>query len=121
MIRANVEEDREATMARFLSGLNQQIQDRVEMQHYVELEDMVHMAIKVERLLKRRGSRRAAQDSFHHHHGSQIMQKRRKTRLPSLKSSQNQNPLVVTIKVNLICLFLELVTLSVLNVKEGVI
>ena len=63
MIQANVEEDREATMARFLSGLNQEIQDRVEMQHYVELEDMVHMAIKVEWLLKRRGSRRAAQDS----------------------------------------------------------
>jgi len=57
MIRANIEEDREATMARFLSGLNQEIQDRIELQHYVELEDMVHMAIKVEQQLKRRTSR----------------------------------------------------------------
>ena len=48
MIRANVEEDREATMARFLNGLNQDSANVVELQHYVELEDMVHMAIKVE-------------------------------------------------------------------------
>ena len=57
MIRANVEEDREATMARFLNGLNQDIANVVELQHYVELEDMVHMAIKVERQLKRKGTR----------------------------------------------------------------
>ena len=42
MARANIEEDREATMARFLTGLNQEIQNVVEFQHYVELEDMVH-------------------------------------------------------------------------------
>ena len=56
MIQANVEEDREATMARFLNGLNRDIANMVELQHYVELEDMVHMAIKVERQLKRKGS-----------------------------------------------------------------
>ncbi|WJZ82889.1 hypothetical protein VitviT2T_002613 [Vitis vinifera] len=44
MIRANVEEDREAIMARFLNGLNRDIANVVELQHYVELEDMVHMA-----------------------------------------------------------------------------
>ena len=49
MISANVVEDREATMARFLNGLNRDIANGVELQHYVELEDMVHMAIKVER------------------------------------------------------------------------
>ena len=48
MIRANVEKDREATMARFLNGLNRDIANVVELQHYVEFEDMVHMAIKVE-------------------------------------------------------------------------
>uniref|UniRef100_A0A2N9HVB7 Reverse transcriptase RNase H-like domain-containing protein n=1 Tax=Fagus sylvatica TaxID=28930 RepID=A0A2N9HVB7_FAGSY len=56
LIRANVEEDREATMARFLNGLNRDIANVVELQHYVELEDMVHMAIKVERQLKRKGT-----------------------------------------------------------------
>jgi hypothetical protein len=52
MIRANVDEDREATMARFFNGLNRDIANMVELQHYMELEDMVHMAIKVEWQLK---------------------------------------------------------------------
>jgi hypothetical protein len=54
MIRANVEEDREATMARFLHGLNREIAVVVEMQHYVEFTDMVHQAIKVEEQLNER-------------------------------------------------------------------
>ena len=48
LIRANVEDDREATMARFLNGLNRDIANMVELQYYMELGDMVHMAIKVE-------------------------------------------------------------------------
>jgi hypothetical protein len=63
MIRANVEEDREATMARFLLGLNREIHDKVEMQHYVELKDMVHMAIKVEQQLKKRSGTRVGHNS----------------------------------------------------------
>ena len=47
MIRANVKEDKEAIMAQFLLGLNKEIANEVEMHHYVELEDMLHMAIKV--------------------------------------------------------------------------
>ena len=47
MIQANIEEEREATMTRFLHGLNQDIVNVVDLQHYVELEDMVHMAMKV--------------------------------------------------------------------------
>ena len=43
-------------MARFLMGLNREIQNVVELQHYVELEDMVHMAIKIGNQVKRRGS-----------------------------------------------------------------
>jgi hypothetical protein len=58
MIRANVEEDREATMAKFLSGLNRDIANVIELQHYVEIEDMVRMAMKVERQLKRKGTAR---------------------------------------------------------------
>ena len=49
MIRANIEKDREATMACFLSSLNHEIANLVELHHYVDLEDMVHMAIKVEK------------------------------------------------------------------------
>ncbi|KAF7839296.1 putative gag-pol polyprotein [Senna tora] len=40
MIRANVLEDREATMARFICGLNKEIANVVELQHYVEIEDL---------------------------------------------------------------------------------
>ena len=35
MICANVEEDREAAMARFLNGLNWDIANVVELQHYM--------------------------------------------------------------------------------------
>ena len=54
-IRANVEEDNEATMARFLHGLNHDISDIVELHHYVEMDDLVHQAVKVEQQLKRKG------------------------------------------------------------------
>jgi hypothetical protein len=49
MIRANFVEDRESIMTRFTNRLNQDIINVVELQHHVELEDMVHMATKVER------------------------------------------------------------------------
>ena len=57
MIRADVEEDREATMARFLNGLNHEIANIVELQHYVEIEEMVQKAVKIEQQLKRRGNK----------------------------------------------------------------
>ena len=59
MIRANVNEDEEVTMTRFLNGLNTDITNVVELQSYVELEELVHLAIKVERQLKRKGSTRS--------------------------------------------------------------
>ena len=54
MIRANIEEEREATIARFLAGLNLDIWDVVKLQHYVELEDLVHLSMKVEKQLLRK-------------------------------------------------------------------
>jgi septum formation topological specificity factor MinE len=54
MIQANVIEEREAILARFLNELNKDIANVVEL--HVELEDMVHMATKVERQIKRKGS-----------------------------------------------------------------
>jgi hypothetical protein len=66
MIRANVEEDREATMARFLSGLNSDIANIVELQHYVEVEDVVYMAMKVEMQLNRNAAARYTSISSPH-------------------------------------------------------
>jgi len=56
LIRANISEEQEATMARFLHGLNSDIRDVVESQNYVKLEELVHQAIKVEQKLKRKGT-----------------------------------------------------------------
>jgi hypothetical protein len=47
--------DRKAIMTRFLNGLNHEVVNVVELQHYVELEDMVYMTIKMKRQIKRRG------------------------------------------------------------------
>lgn len=56
MIRADVKEDWEATMVIFLAGLNRDIANMVDLQHYVEVVDMFHMAIKVEKQLKWKGT-----------------------------------------------------------------
>ncbi|XP_016681105.1 uncharacterized protein [Gossypium hirsutum] len=56
MIRADVQENHEATMARFLPGLNRDIANVVELQHYIEIVYIVHMAIMVEKPLKRKGT-----------------------------------------------------------------
>ncbi|RDX82000.1 hypothetical protein CR513_37271, partial [Mucuna pruriens] len=63
MIRANVEEDREATMARFIGALKKEITDVVELQHYMEIEDLLHKEIQVERQLKSKNSSKFASSS----------------------------------------------------------
>lgn len=45
-------------MSRFTADLNWDISNLVERQHYMELEDMAHMAIKIEKQLKRKGGQR---------------------------------------------------------------
>jgi len=44
MIKARMNEENEATMARFLNGLNHGIRDVVELQEYVDMEDLLHKA-----------------------------------------------------------------------------
>ncbi|RDX82895.1 hypothetical protein CR513_36259, partial [Mucuna pruriens] len=63
MTRANVKEDREATKARFIGGLKKEIDDVVELQHYMEIEDLLHKAIQVERQLKSKSSSQFASSS----------------------------------------------------------
>lgn len=55
MQRANVEEDREATMAHFLSSLRLEIAKVVELRHYVETKEMMNQAMKIEWRLKKKG------------------------------------------------------------------
>ncbi|CAL9234307.1 unnamed protein product, partial [Arabidopsis halleri] len=54
MLKADVDEHRDATMARFLSGMNRELQDRMEMQTYDTIEEMLHKAILVEQQLRRK-------------------------------------------------------------------
>jgi len=54
MTRANVNEHEEETMSRYFNGLNRDIANVVELQSYVDLEELVHLAIKVEGQLKRK-------------------------------------------------------------------
>ncbi|KAH0725582.1 hypothetical protein KY284_001447 [Solanum tuberosum] len=54
MIQANSKEDEEATMARFLNGLNGEVVDVVELQQYVNLDELVELAVKVEKQNKRK-------------------------------------------------------------------
>jgi hypothetical protein len=64
MIRANYCEDEEAKMARFLNGLNHDICDVVELQHYVDFDDLVQQAMKVEQQLKRKSTMKKFHSSF---------------------------------------------------------
>ncbi|XP_024009250.1 uncharacterized protein LOC112084361 [Eutrema salsugineum] len=57
LIRADIQEDPEAAMSRFMGGLNRDIADKLEVQNYEELEEMMHKAIMFEKQLKRRSSK----------------------------------------------------------------
>jgi hypothetical protein len=52
MNRANVLENMETIMMRFFNGLDHDIANIIQLQHYVELEDTVYKANKVERQVK---------------------------------------------------------------------
>ena len=117
MIRANVEEDREATMARFLLGLNREIHNKVEMQHYVELEDMVHMAIKVEQQLKRGNETHAAITLVLPFENRVMLSRWTSHKRPNL--SPSPRPPATFLKVKLKPLPLGIVILNVLDVKAG--
>ncbi|KAJ4710324.1 Retrovirus-related Pol polyprotein from transposon 17.6 [Melia azedarach] len=55
MIRANTEKDRKATMVIFFAGLNKEITDVVDLQHYVEIEEVLHKIIRVKKKIKSKG------------------------------------------------------------------
>ncbi|RDX69812.1 hypothetical protein CR513_51024, partial [Mucuna pruriens] len=63
MTKANVRENHEVTMARFIGDLKKKITDVEELQHYMEIEDLLHKAIQVERQLKSKSSSKFASSS----------------------------------------------------------
>ena len=58
MIKAKVIEDEEVPLSRFFSGLNKDIANIVELEPYMDLKDLIHLAIKVEKQMKRKSSAR---------------------------------------------------------------
>ena len=52
MMKAAIEESPEATMARFLAGLNREVQDRLELQEYEDIYEFLHMATLIEKQLR---------------------------------------------------------------------
>ena len=65
LVRANIEEETEDTIAHFLSGLNSNIRDVVELQEYVELDDFLHKAVWVKQQQKMKiAARRNSSNNF---------------------------------------------------------
>ena len=58
IIRVELQEAQEQTIARFISGLNKEIANLVDLQPYVSLEDVIKLAMKIERQ-QSRGTTRA--------------------------------------------------------------
>jgi len=54
LIRANIEETNEATMAILLNGLNRNIQDVVELQSCNNMDELIHSVMKLEQQLNRK-------------------------------------------------------------------
>lgn len=52
MMRCELQEPQEHTIARFLEGLNREITNTVELQPFVFLDNIIKLVIKVERQLK---------------------------------------------------------------------
>ncbi|KAG7529737.1 Zinc finger CCHC-type, partial [Arabidopsis suecica] len=55
--RADVQEECEATMSRFMGGLNRDIIDRLEVIHYENLEELFHKAVMFKKQIKRRSAK----------------------------------------------------------------
>ena len=63
LIKANIEEEEDVTIARFMGGLNREIVDMVELQHYIEIEDLVNITMKGEKQQKQKRAAKSFSNS----------------------------------------------------------
>ena len=54
LLRVGLMEEERTSIARFLSGLNMEVRDKVELLPYKDLDDLVQLCIRVEQQLKRK-------------------------------------------------------------------
>lgn len=88
-IRANVEESREMAMARFMSGLNYEIRDVVELQDHLDIEELVHQATKVEQQLKRKSSYKRSNSNYNSNHNTSTWKDKDKSKKEGASSSKH--------------------------------
>ena len=87
LMRANIEKEIEDTMAHFLSGLNIGIRD-VELQEYVELDDLLHKAVRVEQQLEGKiAARRNSSNNFNQNWTNRSKKERGNSSSPHEKST----------------------------------
>jgi len=54
LLRVGLREEERTSIARFLSGLNMEVRDKVELLPYMDLDDLVQLCIRVAQQLKRK-------------------------------------------------------------------
>nr|KYP35267.1 hypothetical protein KK1_043708 [Cajanus cajan] len=64
LMRARIREEERLTITRFLSGLNFDIRDRVELLPYRDLDDLVQICMRVEQQLLRKSSKNINSKSY---------------------------------------------------------
>nr|KYP50148.1 hypothetical protein KK1_028134 [Cajanus cajan] len=64
MMRAGIREEERTTIARFQSGLNLEIRDKVELLPYRDLNELVQLCVRVEQQLKRKPTLRKESTSY---------------------------------------------------------
>ena len=56
LLRFGLREEERKSIARFLSGLNMEVRDKVELLPYRDLDDLVQLSIRIEQQLKRKST-----------------------------------------------------------------
>jgi len=87
MMRAFIREEETTTIARFLSGLNLEIRDKVELSPYMDLNDLIQLCIKVEQQILRKGSSRR-ESSYSHSHPKKEYKKEREDSFSKYKTKE---------------------------------
>ncbi|KAF8045969.1 hypothetical protein N665_4165s0001 [Sinapis alba] len=108
IMKAGVIEDAEATMARFQGGLNRDIQDRLELQEYEDMDELLHKAILIEQQNKRKSAPRtqygtASKSSYSRDDKSFTKPKEEPTSMETRRDDKGKGPATTTRSRNVKC------------------
>ncbi|KAF8048148.1 hypothetical protein N665_2640s0001 [Sinapis alba] len=108
IMKAGVIEDAEATMARFQGGLNRDIQDRLELQEYEDMDELLHKAILIEQQNKRKSAPRtqygtASKSTYSRDDKSFNKPKEEPTSMETRRDDKGKGPATATRSRNVKC------------------